>query len=99
MKKLALMKAASDFAFANYGETDKVKLAQASLSAFSAGGFDAQDLDVWNSAVNMSTRMWSQASMSYLPSEAKMQLAMPKIRQPDPIMPGAPEAAIIPTLQ
>jgi len=96
MKKLVLMKAASDFAFANYGETDKVKFAQASLSAFSAGGFDAQDLDVWNSAVNMSTRMWSQASMSYLPSEAKAQLIMPKIRQPDPIAPVVASETITP---
>ena len=69
MKKLNLIKQASDFAFANIGTTDKLKLAEASLAAFAAGGNDSADLDIWTNEVTQALRQWQQIGNQKLPSE------------------------------
>ena len=84
MKKLVLLKAASDFAFANIGTTDKLKLAEASLAAFSAGVFDSADLDVWQSSVSSSLRTWQMVQNQKLPSEV---IASQPAQPPKPAAP------------
>ena len=94
MKKAILVKAAFDFAFANYSEADKVKLAQSSLEAFQSAGFDQKDLIVWNTIVANSIRMYNQASMQPLPSEATASIVMPRAMKIDaPVTPIADPAA------
>lgn len=77
MKKLALIKAAIDFSFANYA-LGAVELAEKSIAAFkTAGGFD-DDLRVWDSIVNQQVSLAKQLSKQKLPSEqAEQQKAAP----------------------
>jgi len=79
MKRLKLIKAATDFAFENFGMTDKVVFAESALAAFKAGGFDSADFDVWVNSVTTEARTWNQISQQKLPSEmiASAPAAMP----------------------
>lgn len=68
MKKLALMKASIDFAYANYNE-GAIKLASSSLAAFVAAGGQDADLTVWNQKVAVSVAEATQFARQKLPSE------------------------------
>jgi hypothetical protein len=46
MKKIDLIKAAIDFAFANY-KSDAITFAESSIAAFKAAGGQASDLGIW----------------------------------------------------
>ena len=85
MKKIALIKSASEFALANYEIKDKVQQAELSLAAFKAGGFDSADFDVWNQAVLQYSRQWAQMATQKLPSEAiAAQKAVKEASTPKP---------------
>jgi hypothetical protein len=86
MKKLALFKAAFDFSFANVGENDAVKLAQASLDAFKAAGGDQADFAVWNGAVTQYRQNLSAIKGQKLPSEQVAAIV------PKPLSTAAPAA-------
>lgn len=68
MKKLNLMKAAMDFAFASYG-AGAVDLAEKSVAAFKAAGGTDPDLDMWNNQVKQSVTQFKQFAAQKLPSE------------------------------
>lgn len=68
MKKLNLIKAAIDFAFANYA-AGNVELAEKSIAAFKAAGGADADLEVWNNQVKQSVTGFKQFARQKLPSE------------------------------
>jgi hypothetical protein len=76
MKKLALVKSAIDFAFANY-QLKPIALAQASLAAFVAAGGQDQDLTIWNQQVTSNAAEAKQYAAQKLPSEAPVAQVAP----------------------
>jgi hypothetical protein len=68
MKRLELIKAAIDFAYANY-QAGAIELAEKSIAAFKvADGKDA-DLPIWTNSVNQNVAQFKQLSAQKLPSE------------------------------
>lgn len=93
MKKLLLYKAAFDSAYTSLGETNPVTLAETSLTAFKTGGFDPQDLSIWNQATSQIRSQLSQVQKQILPSEQAALLAAQKAAQSKPVVPQTPPAA------
>lgn len=69
MKKLTLYKAALDFAFSTIEETNAIALAEKSIAAYKAGGFDAEDLAFWNQVSAQGRQQFSQLKNQKLQSE------------------------------
>ena len=69
MKKLALLKAAIDAAYAQVGTANAVNVAQASLAAFVAGGFDQADLTFWQNSFTQQLQSFRLVSAQKLVSE------------------------------
>lgn len=77
MKKLNLYKAALDFAFANVAEVNAVTLAQKSIAAFVAGGFDPLDLQFWTQASTQARQQFTSFLNQKLPSEVVAKVEAP----------------------
>lgn len=101
MKKLALYKAAFEFAYANLAEANAVTLQQASLDAFKVGGFDQADLAIWNQLTLQASNNLRLIKNQALPSEmvAAKAIQAPSVQKippseaPTPVAaPEAPEA-------
>ena len=74
MKRLQLIKAATEFAFAHYtdGAVDQVI---ESATAFKAAGGVDEDFAIWQSYVTQGIQVASVASRQLLPSEVKLAQA------------------------
>ena len=87
MKRITLVKAAIDFAYANYSE-GAISMATKSLAAFVAAGGQDLDLTIWNNAVSQNVQQAAQLAKQKLPSEILAQLV--------PTSPGAATEAVSP---
>jgi hypothetical protein len=72
MKRIQLVKAAIDFAFAHY-QDGAVTLAIESATVFKALPGADEDFQLWQGAVAQSIAQFSMASKQKLPSEIKAQ--------------------------
>ena len=77
MKKIQLYKTAIDFAFTNVDVKDAVTLAEYSIAAFKAGGFDSQDLHFWEQTWRQALQQFGHLKNQLLPSEVAAKQAAP----------------------
>lgn len=82
MNKIKLYKAGIDFALANLDVTDAVALAENSIAAFKAGGFNSLDLALWNQTVTQARQQFTQLQNQKLPSEVAAQQEAAKAPMP-----------------
>jgi hypothetical protein len=68
MKRLALIKAAIDFAFANY-QANAIELAQKSIAAFVSENGQPADLTIWTNTVSQQVVQCTLMARQKLPSE------------------------------
>lgn len=81
MKRLTLIKAAADFAFAHY-QDGPVTLVIESATAFKAADGSDDDFQIWTNEVNMAIAKFNLTAKQKLPSEIKAAQAAAQTAEP-----------------
>ena len=75
MKRLALFKSASDFAYSNIEVTDQVELAQSEVTAFKSLNINSADFGLWKQYAAQCRQQFQQLAQQLAPSAVPAQPA------------------------